>query len=111
MHVRSRRPLQDMLTAMRLEYAGRRCRHALYPNGERHLRRRARLAQLYPPNCWPKRVRIAERCDFSLDSCAMNIRKSWCRPGDTPASYLRQLTEAGLRERFPEGTSRRRCAS
>ena len=49
MHVRERRALQDALTAVRhgvtLAEAGER----LFPNGERHLRTRERLAALYPP--------------------------------------------------------------
>ncbi len=47
MHVRSRRALQDVLTAIRLGVPVRAAGDALYPNGERHLRRRARIAALY----------------------------------------------------------------
>ena len=49
MHVRARRALQDTLTAIRLKTPLAECGHALYPNGERHLRSRARLASIYPP--------------------------------------------------------------
>ena len=49
MHVRSRRRLQDVLTAIRLGKPVAQCGQALYPNAERHLRLRMRLAQLYPP--------------------------------------------------------------
>src|SRR5262245_2313131 len=38
MHVRSRRPLQDVLTAIRLGIPVQQAGHALYPNAERHLR-------------------------------------------------------------------------
>src|SRR5436190_14756859 len=38
MHVRSRKALQDTLTAIRLRTAVQACGHALYPNAERHLR-------------------------------------------------------------------------
>jgi len=44
MHVRSRRHLQDVLTAVRLGKPVAECGQALYPNGERHLRLRMRLA-------------------------------------------------------------------
>src|SRR5262252_9038542 len=40
MHVRSRRKLQDVLTAIRLGKPVCRCGFALFPNGERHLRPR-----------------------------------------------------------------------
>ena len=49
MHLRSRRRLQDTLTAIRLGKTVGECGDALHPNGERHLRPRLRLAQLYPP--------------------------------------------------------------
>jgi error-prone DNA polymerase len=69
MHVRSRRRLQDILTAIRLGKPVRRCGHALYPNGERHLRLRSRLSRLYPPELLIETLRIAERCNFSyMDS-------------------------------------------
>ena len=49
MHVRSRRPLQDVLTAIRLGVPVHEAGDALHPNAERHLRLRLRLAQIYPP--------------------------------------------------------------
>ena len=45
MHVRSRRRLQDVLTAVRLGKPVSECGQALRPNAERHLRLRMRLAQ------------------------------------------------------------------
>ena len=48
MHLRSRRRLQDVLTAVRLGKPVAQCGQALHPNAERHLRLRMRLAQLYP---------------------------------------------------------------
>src|SRR5262249_44028453 len=59
MHVRSRRPLQDTLTAIRLGTPVHACGHALHPNAERHLRARVRLAQLYPPELLEETVAIA----------------------------------------------------
>jgi error-prone DNA polymerase len=64
MHLRSRRRLQDALTAIRLGTPVARCGKALFPNGERHLRLRARLAQIYPPDLLEETIRIAERCRF-----------------------------------------------
>ncbi len=103
MHVRSRRPLQDTLTAIRLHTTVAEARGALYPNAERHLRMRMRLAQLYPPELLAETVRIAERCTFSLDSLRYEYPEELAPPGHTPASYLREITEAGLRARFPAG--------
>jgi error-prone DNA polymerase len=103
MHVRSRRPLQDTLTAIRLRTTVAAARGALYPNAERHLRMRMRLAQLYPPALLTETVRIAERCTFSLDSLRYEYPEELAPSGHTPASYLREITEEGLRARFPAG--------
>jgi error-prone DNA polymerase len=103
MHVRSRRALQDTLTAIRLRTTVAEARGALYPNAERHLRMRMRLAQLYPPALLAETVRIAGRCTFSLDSLRYEYPEELAPPGHTPASYLREITEAGLRARFPAG--------
>ena len=68
MHVRGRRALQDVLTAIRLKTPIAEAGHALFPNGERHLRRREILARLYRPELLAETVAISERCTFSLDS-------------------------------------------
>jgi error-prone DNA polymerase len=49
MHVRSRKPLQDVITAVRLGRPVAECGFALQPNAEAHLRARLRLAGVYPP--------------------------------------------------------------
>jgi len=103
MHVRSRRALQDTLTAIRLRTTVAEARGALYPNAERHLRMRMRLAQLYPPALLAETVRIAARCTFSLDSLRYEYPEELAPPGHTPSSYLREITEEGLRARFPAG--------
>jgi len=104
MHVRSRRRLQDVLTAVRLGRPVADCGHALYPNAERSLRLRVRLAQLYPEALLRETVAIAERCDFSLDSLRYEYPEELVPPGETPASWLRRLTEAGLERRFGKRT-------
>jgi error-prone DNA polymerase len=101
MHVRSRRRLQDVLTAVRLGRPVAQCGHALFPNAERHLRLRMRLAQLYAPELLAESVRIAERCDFSLDCLKYEYPAELVPAGETPASWLRKLTQDGLRWRFP----------
>ena len=68
MHVRSRRRLQDVLTAIRLGKPVAECGQALYPNAERSLRLRVRLARIYPEALLRETLVIAERCDFSLDT-------------------------------------------
>jgi len=103
MHLRSRRKLQDTLTAIRLCKPVAQCGHALYPNAERHLRLRLRLANLYPRELLEETVRIAARCAFSLDCLRYEYPEEIAPPGIAPSHYLRQLTEAGLARRFPAG--------
>ncbi len=103
MHLRSRRPLQDTLTAIRLGTPVAEAQHALFPNAERHLRMRVRLAQIYPPELLEETVRIAALCTFSLDSIKYKYPKEVVPAGHTPASYLRLLTEEGLQRRYPQG--------
>lgn len=103
MHARSRRPVQDLLTAIRLGLPLRRAGQALFANGERHLRPRSRLARLYPPELLVETRHIAERCTFSLDELRYEYPDDLVPEGQTPAAHLRTLTETGARERWPEG--------
>jgi error-prone DNA polymerase len=107
MHLRSRKALQDTQTAIRLRTPVRACGHALHPNAERHLRLRVRLASIYPPELLAETVRVAERCSFSLEELRYEYPEELVPGGETPASWLRQLTEKGLQRRFPEGVSRK----
>ena len=105
MHVRSRRRLQDVLTAIRIGKPVAECGRMLHPNGERHLRQRVGLARFYPEQLLDETVRIAELCTFSLDSLRYEYPEELTPPHETPATHLRQLTEQGLSQRFPDGPS------
>src|SRR5262247_1844974 len=103
MHVRSRKPLQDVLTAIRLGKPVAACGFALQPNAERHLRLRMRLAQLYPPALLAETGRIAARCRFSLEELRYEYPEELVPGGETPSSWLRKLAADGLRWRFKDG--------
>jgi error-prone DNA polymerase len=102
MHARARRALQDTLTAIRLKTPLARCGYALFPNGERHLRSRARIATIYPPESIAQTLAVAERCRFSLDELRYEYPEEIVPAGETPASHLRKLTEQGLARRYGE---------
>ena len=104
MHVRSRRALQDVLTATRLCVPVDQAGYALFPNGERHLRPLPRLRQIYPPELLAASLDIAARCTFSLDELRYEYPREIVPDGETPASWLRRLTEEGERRRWPQGT-------
>ena len=110
MHRRSRRRLQDALTAVRLGRPLAECGHALYPNGERHLRSRLRLAQLYPAELLAETVEVASRCTFRLDELRYEYPQELVPPGETPRSWLARLVAAGLDRRYPEGVPHKVCA-
>ena len=81
MHVRARRALQDTLTAIRLGTPLAECGYALFPNGERHLRSRERLACVYPPELLADNARRSPRAAASRSTnCATNTRRRSCRP-------------------------------
>ena len=104
MHLRSRKALQDTLTAIRFNTTLAGAGHHLQPNAERHLRTRLRLARIYPPELLAETQRIAERCDFSLDVLRYEYPHELTPPGKTASGYLRELTMAGLAQRYPQGT-------
>lgn len=103
MHVKARRPVQDVLTALRLKTTVFDAGYALFPNAERHLRTRLRLSRLYPAELLAETVNIAEQCAFSLDELRYEYPEEIVPAGHTPTSWLRHETECGLRKRYPQG--------
>lgn len=102
-HQRSRRPLHDVLTALRhkvpLDQLGRRG----FANGERHLRKPATLAKLYPPALLIAAAGIAERCHFSLSQLRYDYPEELVPQGLTAIAHLRALTTQGAARRWPHG--------
>jgi len=103
MHVRSRKPLHDVLTAVRLGQPVSACGFALQANAEGHLRSRARLAALFPPAWLANTLTVAQRCTFSLDALRYHYPLEAVLPGQTAAQTLRHYVEEGARERYPAG--------
>ncbi|MDN3579087.1 error-prone DNA polymerase [Chitinimonas viridis] len=103
MHVRSRRALQDVMTAIRLGRPVAECGLALFPNGERHLRSPWALAHIYPRALLAETVRIAQRCGQFLADLGYEYPAELVPEGATPASHLCTLTEIGLNQRYPAG--------
>ncbi len=101
MHIRSRKPLQDTLTATRLGLPLSQCGWQLEPNAEQHLRPIGRLQALYEPAWLAQTVALAERCTFSLAELRYEYPQEIVPPGTTPTSHLRALTEAGALRRYP----------
>jgi error-prone DNA polymerase len=105
MHSRERRMLQDTLTAIRLKTPLDKLGFHLHPNAERCLRPIEELKRIYPAELLRESLAILERCAFSLTELRYEYPHELVPAGDTPASYLRALTEQGCRWRWPEGES------
>ncbi|MDD0976801.1 error-prone DNA polymerase [Pseudomonas fontis] len=103
MHARGRRALQDCMTAVRHHTTVAEAGHRLFANGERHLRPLAQLAELYPPALLEASVQIAERCRFDLGQLRYQYPHEVVPSGHSATSWLRALSEKGLRWRWPQG--------
>lgn len=103
MHARKRRHLQDVATAIRLNKPVAECGTALYPNGERYLRSIGRLGKVYPPDLLIETVAFARRCKFSLSEIKYEYPEEIVPAGESPTSYLRDLTYQGVKTRYPDG--------
>lgn len=105
MHTRGRRALQDTMTAIRHHLPVAEAGLRLHPNGERHVRSLDVLQSIYPPALLDETLTIARRCTFDLGQLRYQYPRELVPQGHSAASWLRELTERGLRERWPEGAS------
>ena len=102
-HLRNRRPLHDVLTAIRLKTTVDKIGRSGLPNGELHLRPLVTLRKLYPPALLQASVDIAATCEFSLKTLHYEYPEELVPQHTSPSEHLRALTEAGLARRWPEG--------
>ena len=103
-HIRARRPLHDVLTAVRLGRPVAEIGRLGFSNGERHLRSRTTLGRLYPPEMLARTIEISSRCTFSLKELRYEYPHELVPRGLPPAEHLRRLTAEGCRRRWPAGT-------
>jgi error-prone DNA polymerase len=103
MHLRSRKRLQDVLSAIRAGEPVAQCGRRLFANAEQHLRSRLRLANLYPPETLAETLALAQQCTFSLTELRYEYPDELVPAGHTASSYLREQTWMGAHRRFPTG--------
>jgi error-prone DNA polymerase len=104
-HHPARKPLADVMAAIRsgttLEEAG----HRLPPNSWLRALDPEERQHLYGE--WPDALRrtraVAERCSFSLDELRYHYPAEGVPEGYEPDSWLRHLVREGARRRYPEG--------
>ncbi len=105
MHVRARRPVQDALTALRLNTTLGAAGTALFANGERHLRTRLALSRLYPADLLAETLKVAALCRFSLDELRYEYPVDVVPAGASASTYLRAEVASGLQIRYPHGVT------
>jgi error-prone DNA polymerase len=104
-HSAERRPLQDVLTAIRLNTPVAEVGLALSANAERHLKTPGEMARLFRryPEALSETLRFAARLTFSLDELKHNYPEETTEEGVDPQTELERLTWEGAERRYPEG--------
>jgi DNA polymerase III alpha subunit len=109
---RSGQRLHDVLTCIRHHTTLPEALAAglLHPNSEQFLKAPQEMVALFQdlPQALANTLRIAERCDVSLDMTAERLPDFVVPAGHTPGSYLRHLCETALPTRFEPVTPQAR---
>ncbi len=103
MERRSRKPLHDVITAVRLGRPVAQCGFELQANAERHLRSRMHLAGVFPQALLDATLRLAQRCAFDLREVSYSFPDKIVPKELSPAHALRRLAYEGAHERYPRG--------
>ncbi|MEZ9577143.1 MULTISPECIES: error-prone DNA polymerase [unclassified Vibrio] len=103
MHNANRLPLQHSLTAIKYQKPITEVGSHLLANAERCLRSINKLSHIFKAEWLEESNRIAELCEFDLNSLRYEYPSELIPQGETPMSYLRMLVEKGKRARFPQG--------
>src|SRR5262245_47474914 len=103
-HDPARRPLHDVLIAIRHHTTVAELGALRFANGERYLKAPAQMAELFAryPQALAHTVELVDRCSFSLDELRYEYPEELCPPGLNATQHLAELTWAGARERYPD---------
>ena len=104
MHAGRRRRLADVLSCIREKTTIDKLGRLALPNAERRLKSEFEMRRLFKdyPQAIANSGLIAERCKFSLDELRYEYPDE-VTDGLEPNERLRQLTEDGLKKRYPDG--------
>lgn len=103
MHSNERKPLQDVVTAIRHNTPVQEMGTRLELNGEAYLKSFHQLARLYPPALLNETCVIADRCNFSMDELRYQYPRELVPDNISPIQYLRHLVGKGKKKRWPDG--------
>ncbi|HEX5658742.1 MAG TPA: error-prone DNA polymerase [Polyangiales bacterium] len=104
-HEAARRPLQDVLTCIRLGCTLRAAGSRIKPNAEHDLKPHAVMAARFADDqeaLANTRV-VADRCHFTFDEIRYRYPGEALPDGVSESEHLRTMTLAGAAHRFPEG--------
>ncbi|MBY6014026.1 error-prone DNA polymerase [Qipengyuania gaetbuli] len=100
-----RRPLQDVMTAIRHKTTVAAAGHLLHGNAERYLKPPATMVRLFER--WPHAIaaarEVADACNFSLDELKYEYPEELYPGGVEPQDYLVSETWKGAEWRYPAG--------
>lgn len=102
-HARSKgRALLDVMTCIREKRTLRTAGRLLSENADRHLKRPKAMEALFAdrPELLQNAEALGERLEFTLEDLGYRFPDYPVPAGETAFSYLRQVTEAGARERY-----------
>jgi len=104
-HAPDRRPLQDVMTAIRHKTTVAKAGHLLHANAERHLKPPAEMCRLFAR--WPHAIRaareVADACRFNLEELRYEYPEEIYPAGRTPQQHLEAQTWGGAKRRYPNG--------
>src|SRR5690606_9563423 len=104
-HAPDRRPLQDVMTAIRHKTTVAAAGYRLHANAERHLKSPAEMVALFER--WPHAIvasrEVADSCRFSLDELKYEYPKRAYPGGMTSQEFLVRQTWEGAKWRYPNG--------
>lgn len=104
MHNKSRKPLLDVLTAIKENTPIQQLGTRLHSNAEASLKPLHELNQLYPEALIQQTQVIAQLCNFSLDELRYQYPKELVPSNTTPIAHLKKLVKQGEAKRWPKGT-------
>jgi error-prone DNA polymerase len=104
-HGPERRPLQDVMTAIRHKTTVAAAGHLLHGNAERYLKPPEVMVRLFAR--WPHAIAaaraVADACAFSLDELRYEYPEESYPDGKSPQEHLEVETWWGAEDRYPEG--------
>lgn len=103
MHEKKRKPLQDIVTAIRHNVPIVDMGTKLEINGEAYLKSLKQLQKLYPEALLEQTCVIADLCTFTMDELRYQYPQELVPQGLTPIEHLRSLVDVGKQKRWPHG--------